>query len=67
MRTEDARLIQSFVSHLLSNHSISCSMPLSERRRQLTTLPRYQSQFVKSVLAYRNSRMVSLGKGSLST
>ena len=46
MRTEDARLIQSLLSHLLSSHSTSCSMPLSARRRQLTILPEYQSQAV---------------------
>ena len=51
MRTEDARLIQSFWSHLLSSHSTSCSMPLSARRRQSTILPEYQSKAVKSAFA----------------
>ena len=46
MRTEEARLTQSFWVHLLSSHSISCSMPLSARRLQLTTLPEYHSQAV---------------------
>ena len=51
MRTEEAKLIQSFWVHLSSSQLISCSMPLSARRLQPTTLPEYQVQAVKSPFA----------------